>query len=166
MSSEKRSVFEALFKEYHPMVFQMCLGFVKGNRPQADDLAQEVFINIWTALGSFEGRSSHKTWIYRITVNTCLQFVRKDRKTEPIPDHGFDLSAERTENPSDEQTEMLYTAIGKLPETDRLIIMMVLDELSYNEISAVMGISEVNLRVKIHRIKSKLKTLMSHVEYI
>ena len=63
---------------------------------------------------------------------------------------------------SEEQNERLYNAIGKLEEIDRLITMMVLDELSYMEISNVMGITEVNLRVKIHRIKVKLKKLMTH----
>ncbi len=164
MNSEKKKVFESLYREYFRMVFQVCLGFVKGDKPQADDLSQEVFINIWNAVDKFQGKSSYKTWIYRITVNTCLQFLRKDgkRKTDPIPDTGFEIAAKNDAANPEEKNDMLYRAIGKLEELERLIIMMVLDELGYNEISNVLGITEGNLRVKIHRIKSKLKNLMSH----
>ncbi len=164
MSSEKRTVFESLYREYFPMVFQLCLGFVKGDRPLADDLSQEVFINSWNALEKFQGRSSHKTWIYRITVNTCLQFLRKDQKRmiQPIPETGLDISSQNQSETADEQTDMLYKAIGKLEELDRLIIMMVLDGLPYEEIAQVTGITEATLRVKIHRIKARLKKLMNH----
>ena len=59
------------------MVQQMCLGFVKGDYDKATDLSQEVFIKVWTHLETFKGESSYKTWVYRITVNTCLQLIRK-----------------------------------------------------------------------------------------
>ena len=164
MSSEKRTVFESLYQEYFPMVFQLSLGFVKGDRPRADDLSQEVFINIWNGLEKFQGKSSYKTWIYRITVNTCLQFLRKDqkRRTDPIPETGLDMPSPGRNEAADEQSERLYQAIGRLEELDRLIIMMVLDELKYEEIANVIGVSEATLRVKIHRIKARLKKLINH----
>ncbi len=153
--------FEQLHVDYYPMVHQMCMGFVKGDVDVANDLAQEVFINTWSALNKFKGGSSYKTWIYRITVNTCLKHVR-DQKTKQLitledkHDRGIEQVSE--ENPH----KALYAAIGKLNEVDRLIIMMVLDELPYNEIAEVVGINEGALRVKIHRIKKNLKTLMNH----
>jgi len=164
MSSDKRQLFESLYREYYPMVFQVCRGFVKGDIPLADDLSQEVFINTWNALEKFQGKSSYKTWIYRITVNTCLQFLRKDKKrqTQPIPEAGLDVQADHQNEDANERNEMLYRAIGMLEELDRLIIMMVLDELKYSEIADVIGISEATLRVKIHRIKARLKKLMNH----
>lgn len=152
--------FEQLHTDYYPMVHQMCLGFVKGDSDIAKDLSQEVFINTWSALDKFKGASSYKTWIYRITVNTCLKHVRDQKSKlhitlEEKHDQGVEYA---TEQPHRE----LYEAIGKLNEVDRLIIMMVLDELHYNEIAEVVGINEGALRVKIHRIKKNLKKLMNH----
>jgi RNA polymerase sigma factor (sigma-70 family) len=156
-------VFESLHASYQPMVLQMCRGFMKGDRDLAADLAQDVFINVWNALPGFRSESSHKTWIYRITVNTCLQHIRKSKDKNRLPlEHAGGI----TETPENEEQRAanLMRAIGQLENVDRLIIMMVLEELEYEEIARVMGISENNLRVKIHRIKLRIKTLLQHGE--
>lgn len=154
-------LFESLHTDYYPMVYQMCKGFVKGDEDQASDLAQEAFINTWRSLSKFRGASSYKTWIYRITVNTCLRYLRDNKyQSQTIIDE--DIQIPDTETSRNETHQELYQAIGKLGEVDRLIIMMVLDELEYEEIASVIGISETNLRVKIHRIKKKLKTIISN----
>ncbi len=80
MNEQHDKDFASLYSEYNPMVVQMCLGFMKGDRDQANDLAQDVFVNVWNSLSRFRGESSHKTWIYRITVNTCLLHIRKDKE--------------------------------------------------------------------------------------
>lgn len=152
-------VFESLHGSYHAMVLQMCRGFMKGDRDLAADLAQDVFINVWNALPGFRSESSHKTWIYRITVNTCLQYIRKSKGKNKVPLEKADTVTDNGDN-NEERAEGLMRAIGQLENVDRLIIMMVLDELEYEEIARVMGISENNLRVKIHRIKLRLKTLL------
>lgn len=160
--SNLRSIFETLHTSYQPMVLQMCTGFVKGDKDVAADLSQDIFINVWNALPNFRSESSHKTWIYRITVNTCLQHLRKSKNRVRVPiEHAGAVSEPGND---DERASNLMRAIGQLDNVDRLIIMMVLDELEYEEIARVMGISENNLRVKIHRIKTKLKTLMNHGE--
>lgn len=162
MIKSLRSDFETIHLQYHPMVLQMCMGFMKGDRDQAHDLAQEVFINAWTALEGYRGDSSVKTWIYRITVNTCLMHLRKEKTRARLPlDNAHEGVADESAS-SHEQTNELYAAIGRLDHVDRLIIMMVLDELEYEEIARIVGITENNLRVKIHRIKHKLKTLIQH----
>lgn len=150
--------FENLHQQYHPMVRQMCLGYVKGDEDLAKDLTQEIFIGIWNALPKFKGRSSYKTWIYRITVNTCLSHLRENNKLIRIPLADFSES-QVTES---DATDTLMQAIGQLAEVDRLVIMMVLDELTYEEMGEVMGISEGNLRVRIHRIKKRLKTILEN----
>lgn len=163
MSSELRSTFESLHRQYHGMVLHLCRGFVRGDREQAYDLSQEVFINTWNSLPSFRGESSQKTWIYRITVNTCLMWIRKEKKRNTTDwDETKMAAVADSAQPGEEQTQRLYKAIGDLEEVDRLIIMMVLDELEYEEISRVIGITENNLRVKVHRIKQRLKTLMNN----
>jgi RNA polymerase sigma-70 factor (ECF subfamily) len=163
MTNEKNLLFESLHKDYQPMVLQMCLGFMKGDIDLAKDLSQEIYINIWNALDKFKGASSYKTWIYRITVNTCLKYIRDKKDNNKV---SVDEIVYRISNESSDQTEnshqSLYNAIGQLGEIDRLIIMMVLDELEYEEISSVIGLSAVNLRVKIHRIKKNLKKILEN----
>ena len=84
MKAEQSIRFESIYHEYHAMVRQLCLGYLKGNASQANDLCQEVFINIWNSIDQFNNQSTLKTWIYRITVNTCLQFLRKEKSRKKI----------------------------------------------------------------------------------
>ncbi|MFC5045545.1 RNA polymerase sigma factor [Aquimarina hainanensis] len=160
MRKSKNKSFENIYQQHHPMVLQMCLGFVKGDRDTANDLSQEVFIRVWNNLTSFRGASSYKTWIYRITVNTCLQYVKKEKKAQTLP---IPEIADRTsgmEDVTNPKISMLYNAIGQLKKVDRLIIMMVLENQDYASISEVIGISPANVRVKIHRIKKRLETTL------
>ncbi|HRG10619.1 MAG TPA: RNA polymerase sigma factor [Cyclobacteriaceae bacterium] len=153
--------FQNLHAQYFSMVFNLCRGFMKGDRDQAHDLAQDVFINIWNALPGYRAEASYKTWIYRITVNTCLLQIRKDKNKIKVPLETVTVEAETDSTSHAQENEnILYRAIGQLEEVDRLMMMMVLDEIEYEEIARIMGVTENNLRVKIHRIKTKLKTLI------
>lgn len=158
-----KDLFESLHKQYYAMVHQMCLGFVKGDYDVASDLSQEVFIIIWKKLDTFREASTHKTWIYRITVNKCLEFIRKEKnkKTIPISTFEYELKVENNESEINDGNE-LYIAIGQLKELDRLIIMMVLEGQDYEDISEVIGINPINTRVKIHRIKKRLKKILNN----
>ena len=141
----------------------MCLGFVQGDYDKASDLAQETFIKIWTHLDSFKGLSSYKTWIYRITVNTCLQLIKKDKKKKVVPIESVqNVLSEESQSDLTASAMHLYHAIGQLNKIDRLIIMMVLDGQEYEDIAEVIGIQPTNLRVKIHRIKTRLKKNLDH----
>ncbi len=153
--------FQNLHAQYFSMVLNLCRGFMKGDRDQAHDLAQDVFINIWNALPGYRAEASYKTWIYRITVNTCLLQIRKDKNKIKVPLETVTVEAETDSTSHAQENEnILYRAIGQLEEVDRLMMMMVLDEIEYEEIARIMGVTENNLRVKIHRIKTKLKTLI------
>lgn len=162
--SGNKELFEILYRDYHTLVLQLCKGFMKGEEHQARDLSQEVFINIWRSLGSYRHEASYKTWIYRITVNTCLKYIRdkKIKQAVPLNEELFIVAADESLPATGKSYEMLYQAIGALKEVDRLIIMMVLDEVSYGEISSIMGMSEGSLRVRISRIKKNLKQLIEN----
>lgn len=162
MSKKNQLLFEDIYQQCFPMVLQMCLGFMKGDKDLANDLSQEVFINIWKSVDSFKGKSTYKTWVYRITVNTCLQYIRKEKKKNKLSIEKVEhtLMAESQESTND-QNQSLYRAIGKLEELDRLIIMMVLEGQDYENIAHVMGIKPTNVRVKIHRIKKRLKKILN-----
>lgn len=159
--STTQSIFKTLHNQYHSMVLTLCRGFMKGDRDLAHDLAQDVFINIWNALPQYRAEASYKTWIYRITVNTCLLQIRKDKNKKIPLETVVHTSEADTTNHENENEIILYRSIGHLDEVDRLIIMMVLEEVGYEEIARITGVTENNLRVKIHRIKTKLKTLIA-----
>ncbi len=165
MSKKNQQLFEVVYRECYPMVLQMCLGFMKGDQDLANDLSQEVFINIWNALINFKGESTHKTWVYRITVNTCLQYIRKEKKKKKLSLEKIEHTlVDESQALNTDQNQSLYRAIGKLEELDRLIIMMVLEGQDYDNISNVLGIKPTNVRVKIHRIKKRLKKILDHEE--
>lgn len=163
MSKKDQQFFETIYQQSYSMVLQMCLGYMKGDKDLANDLSQEVFINIWNAIGNFKGKSTPKTWVYRITVNTCLQYIRKEKKKANLSVEKIEHALiQENHNPENNPRQELYTAIGKLEKLDRLIIMMVLEEQDYDTISNVIGIQPTNVRVKIHRIKKRLKKIMEH----
>ncbi len=147
--------FTELYKTFSPGILKICLGYT-GERNQAEDLLQEVFLSVWNNMSKFRQESSWKTWIYRIAVNTCLTYLRKKKlSTVDIDQHP--VAAVPEEMSSHEQDiQLLYVCISKLPESERLIISMVLEEQTYEEIAGVLGISPNNLRVKVHRIKKQL----------
>lgn len=147
--------FSALYHQYYPMIFQVCKGYTGGTTALAEDLAQDVLIHMLNAMEKFRGESSVKTFVYRITVNTCLKHIRKEKKTIKVTAlENAEIEEQLVQN---RQVDQLYEAIGKLNRLQRLIIMMVLDDLKYSEIAEITGLSEANLRVKIHRIKKELK---------
>lgn len=131
---------------------------------QADDLLQEVFIKVWENLEKFRGESQVSTWIYRITVNTCLLHIRSNKKQTKVDFDKTNLKISDDTNEKENQIQLLYKCISELNETDRLIITLLLEEIPYEEIAAVTSISEGNLRVKIHRIKQQLSTIYSKYE--
>jgi len=161
-STEQKKLYESLFAAHYPMVLQMCLGYMKGDKDLAKDMAQEVFINIWNALSTFRGDALHKTWIYKITVNTCLLYIRNNKKGQTASlEEVLYLDGLPTSDKEQGQYDHLYKVIGDLPHIERLIMMLLLEELEYSEIAKITGISPINLRVKIHRIKKKMKGLLT-----
>ena len=161
MRESNKKTFETIYSQHHPMVLQMCLGYMKGDRDTANDLSQEVFISVWNSLDKFKGASSYKTWIYRITVNTCLQYIKKE-KASPILNEDNQPTIADTDETANDDIQKLYEAIGQLKKIDRLIIMMVLENQDYDTISEIIGIKPTNVRVKIHRIKKRLKTILNN----
>lgn len=156
---QKDILFKQIFDDNSKKIFNLCYGYT-GDVDSANDLMQETFLKVWQNLDKFRQKSLISTWIYRIAVNTCLTFLRsekrqaKDELTENIIENKIEEYSEKNE-----QIAILYKSISKLEENDRLIITMVLDELPYQQIAEISGISEGNLRVKIHRIKQKLTEL-------
>jgi RNA polymerase sigma-70 factor (ECF subfamily) len=153
--------FEQIYKAYWQKVFRVCMGYVN-DHDWAKDITQETFITVWQQLPNFRNESSVGTWIFRIASNQCLrQLERQNRmqRTE-LP---FQLE-EKAEAPNEEKIRFLYKCISELNETDRIIISLELENIRQSEIAEIVGISENNVRVKIHRIKEKLTTKFKQYE--
>ncbi|NER14948.1 sigma-70 family RNA polymerase sigma factor [Leptobacterium flavescens] len=149
--------FGEIYNSHHQKVYRLCMGYFKGNTSLADEVSQEVFIKIWEKLRSFRGESEISTWIYRITVNTCLMHIRSaNKKKEVHLEFVPDSVEENPEGEKEEQLKMLYSCIYKLNELNRISILMVLEGVPYERIAEVTGLSEDTLRVRIHRIKKSL----------
>lgn len=150
--------FEEVYQTYASKIMKLCLGYC-GDAHMAEDLHQETFINVWNNLPKFRQDSSVGTWIYRIAVNTCLLGLKK-KKTNVADAHRIleGLVQEESQDRSQE-IQRLYKCISKLKEHERIIITLVLEENTYEEIAAITGITESTLRVKIHRIKKDLQEI-------
>ncbi|HSF56141.1 MAG TPA: sigma-70 family RNA polymerase sigma factor [Algoriphagus sp.] len=159
MKSPKELQFEALYQRHKDKVYRLCLGFVR-EKEAANDLFQEILIKIWWNLESFKGESEISTWIFRIAYNTALTFSAREKKKDEnhteIPEN-LDLS--EPENYHSEQEiriQLLYQAINELPELDRVIATLLLENTPYKTIAEISGISENYVAVKVNRIKAAL----------
>ena len=149
--------FERMVRANKSTVYTVCYMFSHDPQEVAD-LFQEVLIHLWQGFARFEGRSDIRTWIYRVSMNVCLsaEGKKKRRKTEPLT---LDIDPFEDADPNSVQMEMLRKRIAKLDIFDRALIMLWLENMSYEEIGAVMGISAGNVGVKLYRIKEQLKKL-------
>ncbi|WP_316768556.1 RNA polymerase sigma factor [Pedobacter frigiditerrae] len=124
------------------------------------DLYQEIVFQSWSAYARFEGNAKFSTWLYRISLNVALTFLKKSKKATKIKENtNQDLSFEPQE--LSERADFLYRAIKQLAEIDRSIIMLHLDGFDNTEISEMTGLSKTNTNVKLHRIKQQLTTIIN-----
>ena len=145
--------FEELYKTYWQKIFRLCMGYVN-DYDIAQDIAQETFIIVWQKLDTFRNESSIGTWIFRIASNNCLRQIEKEKRFQKV-ELPINITEEK-HNSLEPQIQFLYKCIAELPETDRIIISLELEEVKQAEIANIVGLSEANTRVRIHRIKEKL----------
>ena len=154
--------FERLIYENQAMLIKVCNIFCK-TQADKDDLFQEITINLWKGLPSFKGNSKLSTWIYRVSLNTALSNAGRKKKRlvqyrDKLPEHASIGSNDGSID--EEQIQMLYTGIERLKPVEKALILLYLEEHSYSEIADIMGISEKNAGVKLHRIKRKLEKIL------
>lgn len=145
-----------IIEVHQDKIYKTCLGFT-GNSEEAKDLLQEVCINLWLGLEKFRQDATISTWIYRVTVNTCLMHQRK-KKVDTIALSAIkELPTKEKDNlTAEKEVKLLQRFITELPEKERIIIILYLESLSYEEIAEVTGISTNYIGVKINRIKKIL----------
>lgn len=165
---DKDTLFKQVLEDNKDRIYRICCAYER-NAVDRDDLYQEILINIWKNLDKFEGRSAISTWIYRIAVNTSLMHIKKEsRRNRDKTELNENIISTTAENIAETEEKIetgknidkLYSSINELPSLDRVIISMVLEELSYKEIAEVTGLTVNNIGVKINRIKNELSRRM------
>lgn len=159
-TSDYNRLFTALIRRHEKIIFSVCY-FYSSRDVLFEDLRQEVLISLFRGYRNFRHESAESTWVYRVCINTCLFSLRRFSpkiKTHPldnIPSVHF-----REEDDSDlrEKLEWLHSRIARLNPMDKALILMWLDELSYEDIAANMGIRRNTVASRLHRIKEKLSS--------
>ena len=155
---EKEKAFSDIVKRYKNTVFTVCYLFSK-DQEEANDLFQETLINLWRGFDSFQGKCDIKTWIWRVSFNTCISFDRKkEHSVETVP-LNMDINLFTDTDDDTKQIQQLYRRINQLGIVDRAIILLWLENMSYEEIGQIIGISTKNVSVKLVRIKEQLKKM-------
>ncbi|MDF1517120.1 MAG: RNA polymerase sigma factor [Lutibacter sp.] len=163
MNKEIEHKFIVEFEQNQNIIHKVCRIYTS-NQDAHNDLFQEIAIQLWKAYPKFRGESKLSTWMYRIGLNTAITLYRKSKRS--IVTQDFDSVLYRIESTSyddteEEQLKLMYKAIHQLSDIDKALIFLYLEDVNYKEISETMGISEVNARVRMNRIKTRLKTILN-----
>jgi RNA polymerase sigma-70 factor (ECF subfamily) len=155
---EKELEFNRIVKANKAAIFTVCYFFSK-DQDEVNDLFQETLINLWRGFEGFQGKCDVKTWIWRVSLNTCLTFERKKKRRVDTLPLTMDINLFTDTDDDTRQVQMLYRRINKLGMLDRAIILLWLENMSYEEIGEIIGISTKNVSVKLVRIKEQLKKM-------
>lgn len=153
--------FVQLINQHQALIHKVC-NLYGHTLPDREDLFQEIVIQLWKAYPKFRGESKFSTWMYRIALNTAISGLRR-RKThitsfepERLPTN---IQEEAYDRHREDQLQQLYAAIRELSEVERALVMLYLEDKSYEEMEDILGINQNNLRVKMNRAKEKLRKL-------
>lgn len=164
MSEESNKIeFTKLIEENQGIVHKVCRIYTDDAMAH-NDLFQEIVLQLWKSYDSFKGDSKFSTWMYRVGINTAITLYRKKSRKpriDRLDDHHFHIQSEERDENVEFQIKMLKKAINQLNDIERALVLLYLEELPYKEIAQTMGITEVNARVKMNRIKKKLKTMLN-----
>ena len=149
--------FAQMVGEHKSTIYTVCYMFSQ-DADEVSDLFQEVLINLWKGFEGFEHRSDVKTWIYRVALNTCISIDRKKRRSASMP-LTLDINLFEDRDEDSRQVDMLHKRISKLQPFDRAIVLLWLEDLSYEEIGQIVGITAKNVSVRLFRIREQLKNM-------
>ena len=143
--------------EHKSTIYTVCYMFSK-DVDEVNDLFQEVLVNLWKGFEGFQHRSDIKSWLYRVSLNTCISLERKKRRS-PVERLTMDINLFEDKDEDTRQVDRLHQRISKLQPFDRAIVLLWLEDLSYEEIGLIVGISAKNVSVRLYRIKEQLKNM-------
>ena len=152
--------FEQAIREHELLLYKICRVYTNTDADR-QDLFQEIVIQLWKAFPKFKGDAQISTWMYRVAINAAISGLRKQKHSvvsgsQDIPEH---IKEEQYNPAEEEKLNLVYAAIAQLNEIEKAIVMLYMEDKSYNEMEDILGISQGNLRVKMTRIKDKLRQL-------
>jgi RNA polymerase sigma-70 factor (ECF subfamily) len=159
----EESGFVDLVDQHQGLIHKVCILY-ETEQDAREDLFQEIVLQLWKSFPNFRGDSKITTWMYRIALNTAISALRKYKKkpfTEDIKEYHLNIMEQHENDAQKENLQKLQWAIRQLPEIERGMIMMALDEIPYEEIAETIGITQNNVRVRMNRIREKLRNLMT-----
>ncbi|WP_461534398.1 RNA polymerase sigma factor [Sinomicrobium sp.] len=163
MDKDLEQRFISQLEKHQNIVHKVCRIYTSG-QDEHSDLFQEITIQLWKAFPNFRGDAKFSTWMYRVALNTAITLYRKSKRSVRGDSHEYVLNNLKYHEYNDEeeqQLKLMYDAIKQLSDVEKALIFLFLEDKSYREISETMGITEVNARVKMNRIKSKLRTILN-----
>jgi len=151
--------FERHIKENELQLHKVCRIYT-GTEADRQDLFQEIVIQLWRSYPNFKGNAKFSTWLYRIAINTAITGLRKKKEIiQYVEPTQLPLQATHDADEMEERSAELYRAINNLNDIDKAIVLLYLEEKTYEEMEEILGITQGNLRVKMNRIKDKLREL-------
>ena len=159
--NEQEQFFLSLVEQHKQIIYKVCFMYASDDET-VNDLFQEVTLNLWKSFPRFRGDSKATTWVYRIAVNTCISWLRvsgKRIKTVPLT---FSMTELLSDEQEKENLRELYAMIKRLGKLERALILLWLEERSYEEIAEILDISVSNVGVRINRIKAKLVSMSNN----
>ena len=150
--------FTKMVKEYRKEIYTVCYFFSK-DKEEVNDLFQEILINLWKGFPKFREESSLKTWIWRVSLNTCNNQERKKKSSVQTIPLSIDIDLYNDDDAHSKQIQMLYERINLLDVFDRAIILLWLENMNYQDIANIVGISISNVTTRLFRIKEQLKSM-------
>ncbi len=158
MTQEQETAFVQIIQQHQKLIYKVCSIYAAGNE-EKEDLAQEIILQSWKAYPSFKGQSAISTWLYRISLNTAINYIRKQKRSPQLtyPKDLLHHPEEQEPESTNEEYRLLQQMISGLPPLDKALILLHLEDKTYNEIAEIMGISPSNAGTRLNRIKEKLK---------
>lgn len=163
LEKELEHSFVSQLEENQKIVHKICRLYTNDSDAH-NDLFQEITIQLWKAYPKFRGDSKFSTWMYRVALNTAITLYRKSKRriqTQDFEAIGFKISSEEYDDTEEKQLALMYSAVKELNDIDKALVFLYLENKNYREISETLGITEVNARVKMNRIREKLRTILN-----
>ena len=163
MTEELEQKFVTDLEKHQNIVHKVCRIYTN-NQDAHNDLFQEITIQLWKAYPKFRGDAKFSTWMYRVALNTAITLYRKSKRSIQTQDFDsvlYKVQSNEYDDTEEQQLKFLYKSIHELSDIEKALVFLYLEDKNYKEISETMGITEVNARVKMNRVKNKLKKLVN-----
>ncbi|PID69698.1 MAG: RNA polymerase subunit sigma-70 [Flavobacteriales bacterium] len=163
MNKNLKQQFVTLLEENQNIVHKICKLYTN-NKEAHNDLFQEISIQLYKAYPNFREEAKFSTWMYRVALNTAITLYRKGKRrisTQKLEPVMFKIKADEYDDTEEQQLALMYKAINQLNDIDKALVFLYLEDKNYREIADTLGISEVNARVKMNRIKTKLSNILN-----